>query len=159
MTMLRDAEIFDLDGTLCDVSSIRHHVTGKVRNFHRFHTESINCPPVEWVVDEARRAHREGRAVLIVTAREFRFAMVCMFYLRIIGVEYEQLYMRRNGDYRPDSIVKEEILDIIRKDGYNPVRAYDDNPSIWDVWESAGIETIRVEGYGFERDQHGRVLN
>lgn len=149
-TTLRDAEIFDMDGTLCDVSSIRHYVTGKERNFHKFHTESINCPPVRHVVKAAKKAHKQGRAVLIVTAREFRFAMVCMFYLRIIGVEYEQLYMRRNGDYRADSIVKREILDIIYNDGYNVIRAWDDNPSIWDVWESAGIETVRVKGFGFD---------
>jgi hypothetical protein len=63
---------------------------------------------------------------------------------------YEQMYMRRNGDYRPDYEVKRDILDMIRADGYNPVKAYDDNPNVWDVWEAAGIETVRVEGYGFD---------
>ena len=145
-----DAEIFDMDGTLTDVRSIRHHVMGKVRNFHAFHTESVNCPPNIDVVEAARRAHREGRAVLIVTARSFEFAMHTMFWLTMNEVPYDQLYMRRNGDYRPDFEVKRGILDMIRADGYNPVRAHDDNPAIWDVWEEAGIETVKVEGFGFE---------
>lgn len=153
LKLLKDAEIFDMDGTLADVRGIRHHVMGPVRNFHKFHRESVNCPPNPDVVEAAKRAHAEGRAVLIVTARSFDFAFHTMFWLsEHLGVPYEQMYMRRCGDYRPDYIIKREILDIIRADGYNPVRAYDDNPAIWDVWEEAGIETVRVEGFGFEED-------
>lgn len=150
-TLLKDAEIFDMDGTFCDVRAIRHHVTGPVRNFHKFHTESVNCPPNPEVVEAAVRCYNEGRAVLIVTARSFQFAMHSMFWLSMhLPVPYEQMYMRRNNDFRPDYEVKREILDMIKADGYNVVRAYDDNPAIWDVWEQAGIETIRVEGFGFD---------
>ncbi|WP_092501608.1 hypothetical protein [Agrococcus jejuensis] len=40
------AVLFDVDGTLCDVRSIRHHVDGTGRrNFDAFHAESIDCPP------------------------------------------------------------------------------------------------------------------
>jgi phosphoglycolate phosphatase-like HAD superfamily hydrolase len=128
-----DAEIFDMDGTLADVTGIRHHVMGKERNFHKFHTESVNCPANLDVVEAAKKAHAEGRAVLIVTARAFRYAMPTMFWLKHnLPVPYDQLYMRATGDNRADSVVKREILDMIREDGYNPVRAYDDNPSIWD---------------------------
>jgi FMN phosphatase YigB (HAD superfamily) len=145
-----DAEIFDCDGTLVDVRSIRHYVMTNPKNFHAFHRESVNCPPNVDVVEAARRTHSEGRAVLIVTARSFDFAMHTMFWLTMNEVPYEQMYMRKINDYRPDYEVKREILDMIRADGYNPVKAYDDNPNVWDVWETAGIETVRVEGYGFE---------
>ena len=146
-----DAEIFDMDGTMCDVSGIRHYVTGETRNFHKFHTESVNCPTNPEVVEAAKRAHSEGRAVLIVTAREFRFAFHTMFYLSGAGVEYEQMYMRRTNDFRKDYEVKKEILDLIRADGYNVVRAWDDNPNVIRLWEEEGIPDIRVvEGFGFE---------
>lgn len=145
-----DAVIFDVDGTLCDVRTIRHYVTGKKRNFHKFHTESVNCPGNVDVVEAAKRDHKDGLAVLIVTAREDTFGTHTVFWLDAQGVGYDRMYMRKKGDYRPDFEVKREILDQIRKDGYNPIRAYDDNPAIWEVWEEAGIETIRVEGFGFE---------
>jgi phosphoglycolate phosphatase-like HAD superfamily hydrolase len=147
-----DAVIGDMDGTICDVRSIRHHIMGATRNFHAFHTESVNCPPNLAVVEALKKDHENGLAVLIVTAREFRFAFHTMFYLSgpEVNLPYEQMYMRRNGDYRPDYEVKRDILDMIRADGYNPVKAYDDNPNVWDVWEAAGIETVRVEGYGFD---------
>lgn len=144
------AEIFDLDGTLCDVRSIRHYVTGKKKNFHAFHRESVNCPPNPEVVEALNTAHKNGRAILIVTARSFDFAMHSMYWLSLNNIKYDQMYMRRAKDSRPDYIVKKEILKIIKRDGYEPVKAYDDNPNVWDVWEEAGIETVRVEGFGFE---------
>ena len=41
------AVIVDIDGTLVDVSSVRHHVAGPgKRNFDAFHRESADCPPI-----------------------------------------------------------------------------------------------------------------
>lgn len=140
-----------MDGTFADVTGIRHYVMGKEKNFHKFHRESVNCPPNPDVVNAAIQCHEEGRAVLVVTARTFMFAMHTMYWLKYnLPVPYEQLYMRRDNDFRPDFAVKKDILEIIKADGYNPVKAYDDNPFIWDVWEAAGIETVKVLGYGFE---------
>ncbi len=141
-----------MDGTLADVRGIRHYVTGKVRNFHKFHTESVNCPGNMDVVEAAKADHKAGRNVLIVTAREETFGTHTAFWLAHQGVEYDAMYMRRKGDYRADYIIKSEILDQIKKDGYNVVRAYDDNPNVIQVWIEAGIETIVVKGFGFEED-------
>jgi phosphoglycolate phosphatase-like HAD superfamily hydrolase len=33
----RDAVIFDADGTLADVASIRHYVEGEKKNFNKLH--------------------------------------------------------------------------------------------------------------------------
>src|SRR5690242_10981574 len=97
---LMDAEIFDMDGTLVNVLSIRHFVMSKPKDFHNFHRESVNCPPNPDVVAGAIRAHEEGRAVLIVTAREFTYAMPSMFWLSMhLPVPYDQMYMRKKGDY------------------------------------------------------------
>ncbi len=50
------AIIFDMDGTLCDVSAIRHLVKGDERDFDKFHTESVNCPPYAHVLAAAKQA-------------------------------------------------------------------------------------------------------
>lgn len=148
--MQKDAEIFDLDGTLCNVTSIRHHVLKKHKDFKSFHSESVNCPPNEEVVRAARQAKENGRAVLVVTARSFDYVFHSMFWLNINDVPYDQIYMRAANDYRPDHEVKKDILDMIKADGYHPVGAWDDRAEIAEVWESAGIPTTIVEGYGFD---------
>lgn len=133
-----------VDGTLVEVSSIRHYVTDKTRNFDKFHCESVNCPPNQWVVDALHEHQKAGKAILIVTARQFRYAMHTMFWLKFAGIDYDQLYMRRTGDFRPDAVVKSEILEMIKADHYFPVLAYDDRADVAAVWASAGIPTEMV---------------
>ena len=144
--MLQEAELFDMDGTLCDVRSIRHLVTGPKRNFHAFHMASASCPPHPHVVEAARRAHREGRAVLIVTARKRRYERLTSMWLALHEVPSTEMFMRHDLDNRPDCEVKRGILARIRL-RYQPVKAYDDQPKIASLWESNGIPVELVPGW------------
>lgn len=143
---MQDAEIFDMDGTLCDVRSIRYLVEGSTRNFHEFHLQSASCPPNQGVVQNARRAHREGRAVLVVTARSTLYRNVTAMWLAIHEVPSDAMYMRKEGDFRKDVEVKRDILYCIRK-RWNPVHATDDNPPVAAFWKSQGIPTTVVPGW------------
>lgn len=144
------AVIFDMDGTLCDVRSIRHYVMGKVRNYHKFHTESVNCPGNPAVIEAAKNAHESGFKVLIVTAREDTFGTHTAFWLNGQALHYDEMYMRKRGDYRPDYVVKKEILDQIRADGYDVVHAWEDNPAVIKLWQEEGIDVTIVKGFGFD---------
>lgn len=147
---MTDAVIFDMDGTLANVSGILDYLEPPNRNFHKFHRASVNCPPNQWVVDEAVACYEAGLPILIVTARVFKYCWETMFWLRHnLPVPYEQLYMRRDGDYRPDGVVKREIHSMIREDGYSVVRAWDDNPQVVAVWESLGIPVTIVESHWY----------
>lgn len=146
MTTKRKARIFDVDGTLCDVSTIRHHVTGDNRNFDAFHLASIDCPPHPHVVKAAQESEAEGIAPLIVTARQTRYRNVTAFWLAMHHIPSEALYMRRTGDMRPDYDVKRDILASIR-DRYEIVEAWDDNPSIIRLWQEEGIPYVLVPGW------------
>ena len=144
-----DCAIYDMDGTLCDISGIRHYVDrpkGK-KDFESFHRESINAPAHAWVAESARERHFNGMPVMIVTAREMKWLYTSMLWLAEKVVPYEDIFMRRNKDYRRDVIIKREILAQIRHRGFNPVVAYDDNPAIIELWQSEGIETIVVPGW------------
>lgn len=144
---MTDAVIFDMDGTLADVSSIRHHVRERPKNFDAFHSESITCPPNHWVQMAAIDAHRDGFAVLIVTARREQWSMHTLLWLRDNHIHHDALFMRDNHDVRKDFLVKQDILAQIRALGLNPVLAFDDNPNVIDLWQSNGIDTIVVPGW------------
>jgi phosphoglycolate phosphatase-like HAD superfamily hydrolase len=145
MNQLRDAVIFDMDGTLCDVRSIRHLINGP-GGFDAFHQASIDCPPHEWVVEAAREAHAAGQAVLIVTGRAQKHRNVTAMWLALHNVPSDGMWMRRNGDFRKDFIVKREILARIRQ-RFNPVRAWDDNPNVLDLWRQENIPVTVVPGW------------
>lgn len=142
-----DAVIFDMDGTLADVSSIRHHVTEGQTDFHAFHMASVDVPAHDWVVEELHRHQDNGKAILIVTARNERYMNVTVWWNLFAGVTYDQMYFRPEHDQRPDVEVKRDILEVIRKDGFNPVHAYDDNPSIVQLWLENNIPVTVVPGW------------
>ena len=150
-----NAVIFDMDGTLADVSSIRHHIIpptpkpkGWYKDFHAFHTESASVPVNSSVLDHAHRANVLGNAILIVTARRAMYRHQTAWFLAMHGVPSDALYMRRDDDARPDYEVKKDILARILTQ-YNVIHAVDDNPSVIALWHENGISTTIVEGWGF----------
>lgn len=148
------AIIIDMDGTLADVSSIRHYLRGikangkPDKNFDKFHEESVNVPPNHWVAEEARYySSCLGYAILIVTARKHKWRNHTAWWLGLNAIPSDALFMRGNNDNRPDYEVKKDILKRIRDLGYDVKLAFDDNPSVIALWEEEGIDTIRVPGW------------
>ncbi len=70
MDQRQPAVIVDVDGTLCDVSGIRHYVAAdpRNRNFDLFHRASALCPAIPGTLAWVEREHALGRAVLVVIA-------------------------------------------------------------------------------------------
>jgi phosphoglycolate phosphatase-like HAD superfamily hydrolase len=150
MTAKPEAVIFDCDGTLVDVTSIRHHVLTKPKNFDAFHYGSIFCPANGWVVEELDGHRRDGKAIIVVTARERRWGTLTENWLADHAVEYHELHMRPTGDFRADTLIKGEILALLQE-RYEIRHAYDDNPAIIDLWTGHGIPTTIVPGWAEER--------
>lgn len=150
----RKAVIVDVDGTLVDVSSIRHHIremmnedgSWKRKNFDAFHRDSVNCPPILETLAHVHYWAASGHAILIVTARSRKYYGPTAWWLAEHAVPHDELYMRSDGDYRKDFIVKKEILARIEQ-RFEVVHAIDDNPSVIDLWTSEGIETTVIPGW------------
>lgn len=149
----REAVVFDVDGTLCDVRSIRHYVEAKPdlagfkRNFARFHAASIDCPPNPAVKQLLLDVREHGLAALIVTGREAKWLALTIEWLTKHQIPYDGIWTRSSKDYRPDHAIKSEIqLDISRR--YRILLAVDDRTDIIGVWQAAGIATAKVDDDG-----------
>lgn len=143
---MQTAVIFDVDGTLADVTSIRHHVLQRRKDFDAFHSLSVNVPPHADVVSLAHDVQAAGHAVVVVTARSTQRRNHTAFWLALNNVPSDAMFMRKHGDHRKDTFVKADILARIRE-RYEVVHAVDDNPAIIALWESEGIPTTRVPGW------------
>lgn len=148
---LPEAEIFDLDGTLADVTPVRHFVDGTLgrhRDFDAFHryacTEAL---PIKATVQKVREAEWAGRAVILVSGRQEKWRSLTLSWLTWHDIPWNRLWMRLDGDFRPDTVVKAGIYRTFIKPHFNVVKAHDDRPSICELWRSLGIEVDVVPGW------------
>jgi len=144
-----EAIVVDMDGTLCDVSSIEHLVDRSLsaqRNFYEFHSQSIDCPANPEVLAAVLTSEAAGHAVVIVSAREERWSLLTALWLKEHGVNYADMYLRANGDSRPDSEVKRDIAARLLKK-YDVLLALDDREELMPVWNDAGIP-VRLVSLG-----------
>lgn len=145
--------ICDVDGTLCDVRSIRHYVerpddAERFRaNFALFHSSSEECPAFPDALKLVKDLERAGYGVVIVTAREARWVEVTERWLNRHGVRRVELITRPALDYRSDAVVKAEICADIQT-RYAPCLAIDDRDDILAVWAAAAIPTVKVGDAG-----------
>lgn len=146
MTELKKAKVFDADGTLWNVDGIRHLVRPPEQNFHAFHMASVNCPPNPEVAEEARKAAAEGCEVIVLTARTERYRAVTSFWLALHDVPCDRLLMRRNGDGRPDAVIKREIIRWLKRHR-EIIHAWDDNPAVIGVWKDENVPFTVVPGW------------
>lgn len=80
---------------------------------------------------------------LIVSGRpEDKAGQATENWLHKYGVPFEHLFMRRGGDFRPDTEVKQEILGFLPKDRIAFV--LDDRDSVVKMWRDNGLRVLQV---------------
>lgn len=151
---LPKAAIVDMDGTWCDVRSIRHHVMGEIKDFDAFHEAALGCPANPQVEAFIQRHLDQGNDVVIFTARMYRHHDTTLEWMIEKSKRFDQgriygPFMRGDLDYRPDYEVKADMFEFWSQ-RWNFVEATDDNPSIVKLWNDLGIPVEVVPGWDEE---------
>jgi len=145
--------IFDLDGTLADISHRRHFVATKPKNWAAFnatmHLDKPNQPVVDLIQIVFYFGCEQGEndqpnKVVICSGRGEEQRKVTEDWLKEHAIPFHGLYMRPAKDNRADYIVKEELLAKIRADGYDPTVVFDDRNSVVEMWRRNGLICLQV---------------
>jgi len=149
--------LFDLDGTIANVDARRKaadeaqapYPSNERQAWWSAWQDPDNISrldvPNELVVSVLRDWRERGKHVVIVSARNDKNRSVTEAWLAKYNIHYDALYMRPDGDYRPDNVFKQELLDNIRKNGEDLIeRVYDDRNQVVDMWRANGIDCIQV---------------
>lgn len=136
---------FDMDGTLANVDSILHYVRkdSRYKDFDSFHRSSYFSPPNQNVVDILFEAVDKGFTIIIVTGRNEKYRDVTQAWLDGNNIPYDNIFMRPENDFRPDTIVKNDIFQKINQH-YHMVHFVDDRTDIAKVWEENGVQTSLI---------------
>ena len=141
--MLRNAILADLDGTLSDPSKRLHYIQGQKKDYDSFYKEVYFDEPTA-VVNLLREYAKKGETSLIcVTGRPDSCRQDTINWLNLHGIFPDALYMRPNGDFREDSIIKKELLHYLRVE-FNPILVIDDRPSVVAMWKAEGLPVVHI---------------
>lgn len=136
--------VFDLDGTLADISHRVHHVRGGNRNYDAFFAACSDDLPNRPVV-AALNAHWDaGHRVEIWSARSDKVRAETVEWLIAQKIDPRLLVnMRSASDQTRDVELKRSWLHALHPDE-RPDLVYDDRQSVVDMWRSEGLACFQV---------------
>lgn len=136
----------DIDGTVADTSRRIPFLQQQPKDWQGFFKDMGQDPVREEVVALVREQLETGAELFMVSGRPDTYRDITEWWLRHkAGLPFRALFMRRGGDKRPDTVVKQQILDTYFPEPYRAqIRCvFDDRPSvIREVWQQAGLPVI-----------------
>jgi hypothetical protein len=142
--------LFDIDGTLADCSGRKHFIETRPKDWDAFFEA---CDDDELIHHMGVLFNTLNRVkdirILFATGRPERLRDKTVAWLDdnldADAHDHDRLYMRADGDFRPDHVVKSEILDRIIDDwGRKPLMVFDDRSSVVHMWRMRGIPCLQV---------------
>lgn len=138
---------------ICDIDGTLAHMDDR-RTF--FEWDKVKDDRFDPFVGYALSLHADaGDTILIVSGREDVCYHDTRWWLWVMGIKYNELIMRRKGDFRPDEIVKAEMLTYIRTQYPNLTTqntiVYDDRVKVVKMWRSLGFKVFQVAPGDFDK--------
>lgn len=142
--------IFDVDGTLMDIQHRRKFVDGsQKKDWKAFKDATSQDTPNLHVFATAKALKAAGHRIVISSGRDMSQRAVTLQQLMKQGLVFDALFMRADGDYRSDDVVKADMLDQMRAQGFDPQMAFDDRQQVVDMWRSKGLTVAQVADGNF----------
>lgn len=145
------AVIFDLDGTLADASHRRHFLEKSPKDWNSFYEGMDNDSVIEPVgfllqcISNAIYLRKFPVEIIFCSGRPERYREITERWLeQKLDIYNHRILMRKEGDFRADDIVKQEILDQLKAEGIDVFLVFDDRQRVVDMWRRNGIQCCQV---------------
>jgi FMN phosphatase YigB (HAD superfamily) len=133
--------IFDIDGTLADISERIHHIKRKPKNWNAFNAGMAQDKAIHSMVRLCNILYASGLHIILCSGRNERNRSETVEWLNKQGVNYHQLLLRRDEDYRPDSAVKRELIQGLDKNKI--LFVVEDRSRVVEMWRSEGLVCLQ----------------
>lgn len=148
--MKNKAIICDLDGTLIDCSHRRHFVEGEKKDWKSFlDPENIKKDTIhKWCHELIIAMKDQGYKILFVTGRSESTREVTNNSIPFPFFQAD-LFMRKDLDYRQDSVIKKEIYHEHIEPNYDVLFCIDDRKCVTELWRSLGLICLQCHEGNF----------
>lgn len=142
--MKKKAIIVDLDGTLADIAHRRKFVEGKKKDWKNFNKNVIKDDLNHWCAEIIRRMISDHH-VLLVSGRTDELKAETLEWLKKHEVPFTDLLMRKEKDFRDDTIVKREIYENSIRPHYEVLFVIDDRAKVVRMWRDQGLVCLHCD--------------
>ena len=139
--MTEEIVIFDIDGTLADISKRRHHIQKKPKDWDAFFRGIPQDKAIKSIVRLCNILYESGVRILLCTGRREQDRPETVKWLAQNGVQYHELILRRDDDRRSDVIVKREMLAGL--DRSKILFVVEDRSGVVEMWRSEGLVCLQ----------------
>lgn len=137
-----DCIIVDIDGTIA-------HTSGKRSPYDYDKVGLDDCDVLMKYIVCMMQDSGNSCDLVIVSGREDSCRQDTINWLDENSIYANKLFMRKTGDSRKDSIIKEEIFWNDIEPNYNVVAVFDDRDQVVKMWRSLGLKCLQVESGNF----------
>lgn len=136
--------VFDIDGTLADLTHRKNFVASKPKNWNAFDAGIPHDKLFEDIAHLLWVFYERGDKIILCSGRSSRTRGVTEDWLAKHNIRFDALYMRTDNDHRQDSIVKVELLQQIREQHGEPFIWFDDRQQVVDAIRAQGVRVLQV---------------
>ena len=141
---MRKAIIVDIDGTLANCSHRLHYIQGENKDWTKFFCNIERDKPNEWCVEIVNSLEfHSDYIIIIVSGRPEILRQRTVDWLRKHEIYWDKIYLRKNGDYRPDYVVKKEIYEVEIQRKYEVLFVLEDRSGVVKMWRELGLTCLQ----------------
>lgn len=137
------AVVADLDGALADASHRQYLLKGQRPDALAYYMEMANDFPVLPLITAYRCLQLSGYPGIICSGRPDTYRTATEEWLEQYSISCACLYMRRESDYRPDALVKHDLLKRMRREGFEPLIVMDSDLASVEMWRREGLVCLQ----------------
>ena len=139
--MAEELVVFDIDGTLADISERVHHVRRKPKNWNAFNAGMAQDKAIHSMTRLCNILYASGLHIILCSGRNERNRPETVEWLSRQGVNYHELLLRKDEDFRSDAIVKREILGTLDKSKI--LFVVEDRSKVVEMWRAEGLVCLQ----------------
>jgi hypothetical protein len=132
------AYVFDIDGTIARMGDRLKCIQQEPKDWDSFHARVGEDEPITPMLTLMDNLNDSDANVVLLTARNEKCRDETMLWIDAHTRGWycdSDLLMRKGHDYRPDTIVKPELL---KKAGIEPIVIFEDRNSVVKMWRELG---------------------